>query len=211
MRDYTQIEKYLDELIKQVYPQPQDPGHTAWADQSIDAFIKTTGIHNDLNVLDLGCGEAFMQQTFEVLGYRYTGVCLGEDYRVAKERGRNVYEHDFTFLPFDDESFYLLYSRHSLEHSPMPLLTLMEWHRLTSRYVAIVVPSPDHWKYGGQNHYYVLHDPQWRNLFDVAGFDVTYFNIKRQNMTTDPTVAEVEIEYWYLLEKRKPNPTVEIG
>lgn len=201
MRNYAQIDKYLDKLIGQIYPQPQDPGHTAWAVESIRAFMENSeGVKH---VLDAGCGEGFCQDIFETYGATYVGICLGEDYLVALEKERSVWRKDFSFTNFDEDSFDFVYSRHSLEHSPMPLLTLMEWHRITEKYVAIVVPSPEHWQYVGRNHYYVLHDPQWRNLFDVAGFDVTYFNIKRQNMTTEPTNPEVEIEYWYLLEKKK--------
>jgi len=29
MRDYMNIDKYLDELGKDIYPQPADEGHTA--------------------------------------------------------------------------------------------------------------------------------------------------------------------------------------
>lgn len=209
MRDYTRIDKYLDKLIEDIYPQPQDPGHTAWAEESIQAFGKEIWEVN--NVLDLGCGEGFCQPIFERYGLSYMGVCLGEDYQVAKKSGRAVAELDFSFLPLDDESFDLLYSRHSLEHSPFPVLTLMEWHRVSKRYVAIVVPAPQHWQYVGRNHYYVLNDPQWRNLFDVAGFDVTFSYVKKQNMTEDPQIPEVEIEFWYLLEKKKPDQMKEIG
>lgn len=199
MRNYTQIDKYLDKLIEQIYPQPQDPGHTAWATESIEAFAELIG--DSHTVLDLGCGEAFCQEIFESKGLAYLGVCLGEDYKIANADGKHVLEMDFSFLPFPDDFFDFLYSRHSLEHSPMPLLTLMEWYRITKRYLGIVVPAPDHWKYVGQNHYFVLNDPQWRNLFEVAGFDVTYAYVKKQNMTEDPANPEVEIEYWYLLEK----------
>ncbi len=202
MRDYQRIDEYLDRLIKEVYPQPQDDGHTAWANEAVDKFTKFTGVRKDLSVLDLGCGEAFLQELFEYLGYSYLGVCLGEDYRVARAKGRKVVHEDFSFLSFEDNSFDLLFSRHSLEHSPMPLLTLMDWHRITKRWLALVLPSPVFWEYKGQNHYFVLNDAQWRNLFEKAGFEVTYFHSKTQNMTTNPEATEVEIELWYLLEKR---------
>lgn len=212
MRNFKSIDKYLDKLVQEVYPQPQDPGHTAWANESVEAFIHFTGELNGMSVLDLGCGEAFLQDTFERFGYDYEGVCLGEDFKVALSNNRTVHEVDFSFLHWwANESVDFLYSRHSLEHSPMPLLTLMEWHRVSKRYLGVVVPSPVHWTYVGRNHYYVLNDPQWRNLFDVAGFDVIYSHVKTHNMSPDPSGTEVEIEYWYLLEKKKPNPVVEIG
>jgi len=200
MRDYTRIDKYLNTLITQVYPQPEDPGHTAWAQESINALTKE--IKFCRTVLDLGCGEAFCQPMFEEKGYAYLGVCLGEDFNVAQKKGRNVMECDFSFLPFEDNSFDVIYSRHSLEHSPFPLLTLMEWKRIAKRYIALVLPSPVFWEYRGQNHYFVLNEPQWRNLFETLGFEVVYFFSKQQNMTSDPERPDVEIEYWFLLEKR---------
>lgn len=200
MRDYKHIDKYLDKLIEDIYPQPQDPGHTAWAQEAIDAFCsRMTGVKD---VLDVGCGEAFCQEIFESKGMNYCGICLGQDYEVAREKGRNVFREDFSFIDFFDDTYDLVFSRHSLEHSPMPILTLMEWHRVTKKYVAIVLPSPEFWQHGGQNHYYVLNDPQWVNLFEKSGFEVEWSYSKQQNMTTDIHRPEVEIEYWYLLRKK---------
>lgn len=209
MRNYTLIDKYLDELIQDIYPQPQDAGHTGWAQESINYF--STYITDAHTVLDMGCGEAFCQPMFEEKGYAYLGVCLGEDYQSSLNQGRNVVEEDFTFSSFKDESFDLIYSRHSLEHSPVPLLTLKDWYRISKGYLALVLPSPVFWEYKGQNHYFVLNDKQWENLFDKVGFDVRYAYSKRQNMTTDPDRPEVEIEYWYLLEKHTQDESKEIG
>lgn len=201
MRDYARIDTYLDKFLGEIYPQPQDDGHTAWAREAVAKFVEQTGIRKGYSVLDLGCGEAFLQELFEYLGYSYAGVCLGEDYRIAKEMGRNVFHEDFTFLSYEDNSFDLLFSRHSLEHSPVPLLTLAEWHRVTKHWLALVLPSPEFWEYKGQNHYFVLNEPQWRNLFEKAGFEVTLFHKKFHHMAPDPSRPEDEIEYWFLLEK----------
>jgi len=201
MRDYAKIDGYLDKLLEDVYPQPQDPGHTAWAAESIQSFMReVSGVNS---VLDVGCGEAFCQDFFELHGVYYMGVCLGEDYEVALyQKARRVLKRDFSFLDFDDGAFDMLYARHSLEHSPMPLLTLMEWHRVTNNYLALVLPAPEHWRYVGKNHYYVLLVEQWENLFDVAGFNIVYEHLKKQRMSTDKTDPEVEIEFWYLLKKK---------
>lgn len=200
MRDYTRIDKYLDQLIKDIYPQPQDPGHTAWAEESINYFL--TYAEDVKYVLDVGCGEAFCQEMFEKRGMSYMGICLGEDFKVAASKERTVAHRDFSFTGFEDNSFDFIYSRHSLEHSPFPLLTLMEWHRITEKYLALVVPSHVFWEYKGQNHYFVLNDLQWRNLFEKVGFECNYYYSKTQNMTTDPDREPVQIEHWYLLEKK---------
>jgi len=138
MRDYTRIDHYLDQLISEIYPQPQDDGHTAWANESIEYFC--ANMEKCRTVVDVGCGEAFCQPIFENKGFGYLGVCLGDDFRVALEKGRVVIEADFSFLEFPENSFDLVYSRHSLEHSPFPLLTLMDWKRITRKYISLVVP-----------------------------------------------------------------------
>lgn len=200
MRDYAKIDGYLDKLVEDIYPQPQDPGHTAWAAESIQAFMReSSGVNS---VLDVGCGEAFCQDFFDVYGVNYVGICLGDDYKVALQKGRTVEEYDFSFLPYGDNSFDMLYARHSLEHSPMPLLTLMEWRRVTNNYVALVLPAPEHWRYVGKNHYFVLLQEQWGNLFDVAGFNIIDTHVKKERMSLDETDPEVEIEFWYLLKKK---------
>lgn len=110
MRDYSLIDQYLDRLYQDIYPQPQDDGHSSLAVESINQFRSLAPDAH--SVLDLGCGEGFCQDFFT--GMYYAGVCLGRDYDVAKSKGRNVMNMDFSFLSFfDDKSFDILYSRHS--------------------------------------------------------------------------------------------------
>lgn len=203
MRDYKHIDEYLNRLYDDVYPQPPDEGHTAWAKESIDAFLKHADTSKISTVLDVGCGQGFCQDIFKLHLINYLGIAIGDDVVQAQNNGNSVINSDFSFIPDKDNSWDFLYSRHSLEHSPMPLITLMEWHRVTRRYLGVVLPAPEHWKYGGKNHYFVMTQEQWKILFDVAGFDIIYENVKKQRMAADNTVPEVEIEFWFLLEKRK--------
>lgn len=198
MRDYSRIDKYIDQLHLDVYPQPPDNGHTELAVKAINQFhIWTSG---SVSVLDLGCGEGFCQPIFEELGYTWEGVCLQQDYVNAKAAGRNVKEFDFTFLPYKDESFDILFSRHSLEHSPIPLMTLFEWHRIAKKYLALVLPAQEYWGIGGRNHYFVLNRKQWEWMFEVAGFDIKFSGAKYEYLR--PLQGYEEIEYWFLLEKK---------
>lgn len=199
MRNYERIDLYLDKLAEQIYPQPEDDGHTALAKESIDWVLEQTG--KVFSVLDAGCGEAFCQPFFEDRAILYTGVNLGQDYDSAKAKGRKVFKEDFTFLSANDESYEMIYSRHSLEHSPVPLLTLMEWYRVAKKWVALVLPAPEYWRFAGRNHYFVLNHKQWENLFDVAGFNVRCKTLKRHQMYS-PDKPDSLIEYWYLLERK---------
>ena len=69
MRDYHNLERYLNELLDEdLYPQPEDAGHTKWTQDVIDNWIPQ--LAGCRSVLDLGCGEAFAQPMFEELGIR---------------------------------------------------------------------------------------------------------------------------------------------
>lgn len=187
-RTYLHLDGYLNSLIEDVYPQPQDEGHTAWAFEAFDAIISP---HTDIQtVLDVGCGEAFMQEWFTKIGAKYTGITLGkEDIVKAKELGRNVLEMDFSFLDFPDSSFDLILSRHSLEHSPMPLLTLMEWHRVSKKYLLLINPTPTGFGWAGRNHYSVMNSEQLEFLLDRANFRLLFRE-------------ETEQEYRYMCVKK---------
>ena len=197
MRDYTNIDEYLDRLERDVYPQPEDGGHTALANEAISFFMQDTNVEE---VLDLGCGEGFCQPIFESFEKNYTGVCLQRDYYQAQGKGRNVFYYDFSFLPFEDSSYDFLFSRHSLEHSPFPLITLMEWYRVSSKYLAIVLPAPEYWGKVGRNHYFVLEKDQWKALFNTVGFEIV--SERDKSMLMIPENGEQVIEYWFLLEKK---------
>ena len=91
-------------------------------------------------------------------------------------------EMDFSFLDFDDQTFDLIWCRHALEHSFMPLFVLSEIHRVTKPggVVYIEVPSPgtnaQHER--NPNHYSVLGLRMWLQLIQRAGFvDLSHFEI----------------------------------
>lgn len=179
MRNYVNIDKYLTNLAGDIYPQPSGHDeHAVFSKEIID--ICMTHIKCD-TVLDIGCGTAFCQPMFEKWKTKYEGVALGEDVVEAHRLGRNVKEMDLHFLEYPDDSFQLVFARHVLEHSPMPLLALMEWHRVSSLYLLLVLPAPEHYGYIGRNHYSVLEKQQAKWLLRRAGWYV----IKKQYTDTE--------------------------
>lgn len=176
-RNFSHINKYLDALSKDIYAQPSDAGHLDWA-MDLKRLIPFKHIET---VLDVGCGDGVIGKNL-FAGRSIAGITLNEidfDNHVYWP----VYLCDMSFLDFKDESFDLIFARHTLEHSPMPLLTLMEWYRVSSKYLLLVLPTPEYWGYGGKNHYYVLDKQNWETLLSRAEWKVLEYE---EFLTTDP-------------------------
>lgn len=174
MRDWREIDKHYSELLADIYPQPEDPEdgeHQVFTKHVIRNWV---GNLTAKNVLDVGCGQGFAQPYFEKIGLKYVGITLGSDYGEALEKGRNVLKMDFHFLDFNDESFDLIYSRHSLEHSPMPLLALMEWYRVSRAWLCLVLPNPAHYSWTMPNHYGIMTKALAVTLLERAGWRVIW-------------------------------------
>lgn len=190
MRDYSHIERYLNILVPDVYLQPPDPKHERYTAEVIEKWLPLLiGLGS---VLDVGCGQGFAMGHLSRFAPHVEGVTLGTDYDVCLERGLVVHRADMSFLPFEAGSFDLVFARHSLEHSPMPLLTLMEWHRVSKQWLLLVVPNPAAFAPGGRNHYYVLNEGQWLPLLARAGWHVIW----QEN-------TEEAFEYRFMCEKVK--------
>lgn len=216
MRDYKRFDEYLNNLSKDVYAQPPDRGHTDFA----KAFL---GWSFDIlmyggSVLDVGCGQGFCSPMFEKKGFAWTGATIGDDYHICSKAGLNVQNWDMTFLPVPDGHYDVIFARHVLEHSPFPILTLMEWKRVMRKHLMLVLPSPDYWGFGGLNHYSVLTKEQWWHQFDRAGLRIIHEAELRTNHSVFmrhylPDVedrsevvfpgAPKSVEYWYILEKNE--------
>ena len=175
MKDYKNFDRHLNKLAGDIYEQVPDAGHSEWAKTA--AARLATIPDNIHSVLDVGCGIGFMEPFFrDALEMSWTGVTLGEDYVKAKEAGvANIHKCDMTFLPFENDSFDLIFARHVLEHSPFPLLSLMEWRRVCKNgFLLLVMPSPEYWGWKGKNHYSVMEREQIEWLLARSGWDIIH-------------------------------------
>jgi len=213
---WSRIASHYTEILSDVYPQPLDDGHS---DFSREFFVwAKKHIEPGSVVADLGCGQGNMKDFIESVGATWYGITVGEDYTACMERGlsEKVFPHDYNFLPVADSFFYNLLSRHSLEHSPMPVLTLMEWNRICYNKLFLVLPSAEYWGVGGKNHYSVLFREQWEFLFKRSGWvveDATVLSAHNPVFLKHyypgmlsleeklDRIGDIPIEYWYVLSK----------
>lgn len=172
VRNYEHFDRYLNELIADIYEQPVDAGHTAMTLDIINKWIPN--LVGCQTVADMGCGQISPQSEFEKYGIEYVGFAIGNDVVVSQKQGKNVHNRDMTFTEMNDESADLIYSRHSLEHSPFPLLTLMEWHRIAKHWLLLVLPSPAHHLWTGRNHYAVMNWEQAEFFLRMSGWNIIW-------------------------------------
>lgn len=180
MRNYQNIDRYLTELSRDIYPQPQDSGHTDMIEDVFERWIRELPI---ARVLDVGCGATQVaKQFFDKIKVDYWGISLGDD-------AAGAIKMDMSFLSFPDSVFDLVWCRHTLEHSPMPLLTLMELHRVSRNFLCLIVPNPDYFTYAGRNHYavsderhtvWLLRRAGWRPLRVQLGHEEYRFLCKKE-------------------------------
>lgn len=208
MRNYRHFDTFLSELTGDVYAQPPDPFHLAWGTAAIKVFL---GIVQEVhNVLDVGCGQAVFAPLFQSIGIDWTGVTLGQDFEEARKVNGNVHHADMTFLPFDSNLFETVFCRHAIEHSPFPVITLMEFRRVCNGHLMLVVPASDFWMSRGRNHYSVLAKDHWSWLLERSGWhtihentfttkDPVFVNANARGAITASEPSK-DVEYWFLCE-----------
>lgn len=188
-RDYSVFNSHLNILADDDYGQVPDKGHIRMIRAVFHHWISKLDAKS---VLDVGCGSvAIAEPFFRSLGVEYTGIALGLDAQKAKAKGKNVMNMDMTFTTFKDRTFDLIYARHVAEHSPMPLLTLMEWYRISKAWLCLIVPDPRYYGRTGLNHYSVLDIDHWNFLAERAGWSMIWRDL------SNPT------EFRMMFEKKK--------
>jgi len=132
-------------------------------------------------VLDLGCGDTKYRPNFEHLGFRYVGL----DYS-SKDA---TLLGDAHALPFEDESFELIFSRSVFEHLQHPIVAMNEAYRVLKpncRFLgSTAFLEPFHGSFYHPTHYGLF------NYFKHAGFSVEHIspNPKWDVLTAQASMA----------------------
>ena len=191
---FDHVQRYVNALMsRDVYDEPKSDHHDRNAREAVIEFCKDLPLNS---AVELGCGAAPALDALREIGVEETlGVTLGHEAPSHK-----VLRKDMHFTQLKNDSYDIVVARHALEHSYMPLIMLMEMHRISKQYALVVVPQPTQLMIEWKNHYSVLTDPMWRQLFKLAGWEV----VKYDEATVFRRLGEEDdVEYRYLLKIRE--------
>jgi cyclopropane fatty-acyl-phospholipid synthase-like methyltransferase len=120
-RDIDKIERFLENIREDIYPEHPTATHTEITERMFDHFNNRYRLQPNSKVLDIGCGQGVALDLFARQGFSPIGVTLDEqDLSICIRKGYEVYEMDQSFLDFDDQVFDFVWCRHCIEHSIFP-------------------------------------------------------------------------------------------
>lgn len=191
------IEQHLETLKKSVYAEPKFAWHESVMDSAFDQFVKDSSFKT---VLDVGFGTGYSLEKFRKLGINPIGITLDNtEFQNALLLKYDVRMMDMSELDFDDDYFDLIWCRHTLEHSAMPMISLMEFHRVLENggYLYIEVPTDNIMHIENPNHYSLFSNATWLALFRKAKFTILHhgqFMVKHPN--GNQFWHDIYLQYW---------------
>ena len=180
MNNLVKLKFYYEHVLTQIYAEGHSQFHESITRDVVERFVDPLNLPRDAAILDLGCGAGYFLDVMRDRQYsNVRGITLSiEDIETCRSRGHQVYSGDMNFLDDRDESLDFLFCRHSLEHSPFPFLTLLEYNRVLKPrgrlYVEVPRPDMPRPQESNRNHYSIMGKTMWLSLLARAGFDVEW-------------------------------------
>jgi SAM-dependent methyltransferase len=174
--------KFFNEWLytSHLYDEGDAQFHQTLTKKMVEQYIDPMNLSKDALIMDMGCGAGYFLDEMKQREYTNTvGITLSpQDTKICADKGHTVKNYDMSFIPqkdgYYDESVDFIFCRHSLEHSPYPIITLAEYNRIlkNKHKIYIEVPSPDADRQHEYNinHYSVMGVKMWDALLNRAGF-----------------------------------------
>ena len=213
--DPLKMTLYLDYINGWVYDEGESGFHKSLTTQVVQTYIDPLNLPKDARILDLGCGPGYFMDEIKEREYtNYLGITLSDgDIALCRSKGHPTEGYDLTFLPqqdgFIDESVDLIFLRHALEHSPFPIISLIEYNRLLKSggklYIEVPAPDNDRVHEYNLNHYSIFGQTQLIALLQRTGFTIDTFNTIEfdLNLSSDPENPKVAREKYYCIMATK--------
>ena len=212
--------KKFREYEKRAYSTVYSEGEHTYHDNIIaelaERFLAEMKIPKKALILDIGCGPGTFMHAVKNMGWKNTiGVTLSkQDLEHCKTKKFTTLESSMSDLDIEDNTADLIWCRHALEHSPYPLFTLYEFHRVLKEdaHLWIEVPCPDNQRAFmhefNPNHYSIMGQRMWKGLFEKAGFNLKNNYIYNLDVKV-PAGKVTEKSYIFVLQ-RSQTPVAEI-
>jgi len=218
--DVVKLRFYVDWLYQNhIYDEGESGFHKELTTQVVKEYIDPINLAKDAKIVDLGCGPGYFLDEMKGRGYtNLTGVTLSPgDVKICEEKGHTIQKLDLTFLPqtqgYDDESVDFIFLRHALEHSPYPIISLMEYNRVLKQnskiYIEVPCPDCDRQHEWNLNHYSILGANQLAALLHRTGFDINDFKTIEFDLTLgqkEDGTPNVAREKFYCIVATKARP-----
>jgi SAM-dependent methyltransferase len=196
-----------------IYDEGDSGFHQHLTENVVESYIDPLNLKKDAVILDMGCGPGYFLDEMKERGYtNLTGITLSPgDIEICKKKGHNIKTYDMSFIPqkdgYYDESVDFIFLRHSLEHSPYPIFTLMEYNRILKQNAKIYIetPAPDCERNheNNLNHYSIFGHNQLAALINRTGFTIDTFNTLEFDLAVgedeEGNKVEVKEKYFCIL------------
>ena len=168
--------QFIEQIESETYPETEMNIHSEITELAIQRLQSLYPLREGVKILDVGCGQGPALQHFKSVGAQAIGITLNQtDVDVCREKGFDVYKMDQSFLDFESGSFDVVWARHVIEHSVIPLYTLREFRRVLKRNAMLYLEVPgsdtDCRHAWNPNHYSVFSRNSWLALLTKAGFE----------------------------------------
>jgi len=214
MNTQLKLKFYYEHVLGQVYSEGDSPFHRTITTDVVERFVDPLSLPKTAAILDLGCGPGYFLDAMRDRGYtNVVGLTLStDDADQCQQKGHQIRRSDMNFLSDPDESIDMLFCRHSLEHSPFPYITLLEYNRVLKPngrlYIEVPAPDCERPHEDNRNHYSVLGRSMWLSLLKRAGFDIAWhdysFPVMFRGATPEDNQQFTENYYVFVCTRRRP-------
>lgn len=127
------MENYVD-----IAYDPKEKPLTSYPEQLVDYLCTRFNLVNDMTILDNGCGRGEFLEAFERQGLKASGT----DADIVSEKIHRV-DLNIERLPFDDESFDVVFSKSVIEHLEKTEMYMSEMGRVLKKGGLLILMAPD--------------------------------------------------------------------
>jgi SAM-dependent methyltransferase len=212
--DVIKLRFYIDWLYQShIYDEGPSLFHQELTTKVVTDYVDPLKLPKNAKIIDLGCGPGYFLDEMKKRKYKnVVGITLSPgDIKICQDKGHTVEIHDISFLPqsegYDDNSVDFIFLRHSLEHSPYPIISLMEYNRILKQdskiYIEVPAPDCDRRHEWNPNHYSILGPNQLVALLQRTGFDVDKFQTMEFDLAVGDEEEKVREKFFCIVASKK--------